>query len=401
MSYEPILDISRYQYPVDFATMYSRGVRLLFLRLTVGDYYKDTSFDEFYASARNHGMYVGCDHVVKPSISPQAQFDKIIASLPFALLDVPLVLDCELTDGKSPAQITSNIVSLISLCYQTFGKYPIIYTRGEWWNTNTITNPLFALCPLWIARYTTLPHPWNDAPSLRPRDWTEWDIWQHSADGNLKGAYYGVGSASVDENRSDYDNVTDTVIALNGGQSVPPPDPIGEPLMQFQTKYLVNIRSGPNTTYPDIGDLPAGTVITAQEIQPMDNNSVWVRFDTGKWVAMVHNGGGPYLNFYAAVPPPDPVPTVLMQTITNTNLRWYNAVNGAGKPIMSVPPADNRPKFLAGAVIACKPGKIDCDGTVDYYEVLNGQHATPHTYTPPTGYMGWFVSELDVFEVQL
>jgi len=262
--YEPILDISRYQYPVDFGTMYSRGVRLLFLRLTVGDYYKDTRFDEFYPAARSQGMYVGCYHVVRPSISPQAQFDKIIASLPFALLDVPITLDCELTDGKTPTQITSNIVSLISLCYQTFGKYPIIYTRGEWWNTHTVTNPLFALCPLWIARYTTLPHPWNDAPALRPRDWTEWDIWQHAADGNLKGDYYGVGSLSVDENRSVYDNVVNTVTALNGGQPVPPPDPIGE--IVFPETYVTatvtalpagmnyrNCRTKPDSTGGDAG----------------------------------------------------------------------------------------------------------------------------------------------------
>lgn len=78
--------------------------------------------------------------------------------------------------------------------------------------------------------------------------------------------------------------------------------------MQFITKYAINVRSGPNTTYSDIGDLPAGYVLTALEIQPMDNNSVWIRFDAGKWVALVHNGGGPYLNFHAAVPCPEGEP---------------------------------------------------------------------------------------------
>ncbi len=45
--YEPILDISKYQAPVDWDKMWDAGVRLVILRLTVGDYYKDTEFDNF------------------------------------------------------------------------------------------------------------------------------------------------------------------------------------------------------------------------------------------------------------------------------------------------------------------------------------------------------------------
>lgn len=98
--------------------------------------------------------------------------------------------------------------------------------------------------------------------------------------------------------------------ALTGQQwtpgITPPPDPepTGELLMQFKAKLTYNIRSGPGTGYPDIGDLAKDTIITALEIQTVSPSSVWVCFEPGKWVAMVH-AGVDYLDFHAALPCPE------------------------------------------------------------------------------------------------
>jgi hypothetical protein len=59
----------------------------------------------------------------------------------------------------------------------------------------------------WAANYTTA-----SKPAL-PKGWTDYLLWQFEADGNFKGAYYGVGSNHIDLNR------------WNPAFAPPPPDP--------------------------------------------------------------------------------------------------------------------------------------------------------------------------------
>lgn len=396
--YTPIVDISKWQGDVDFATMRAAGVELVMMRLSIGDQ-TDVRFSDNYAGARAAGLRVGVYHAVKPSISVAAQWTRIVDSLAGRALDVPLALDCEVEDGQNPSTIATVIEGLAQKYALLFGEYPLIYTRATWWNVWTIYKPIFKLCPLWVARYFSGEHPWNDAPdTMRPRDWNTFALWQFSADGNGLGAAYGVESDDIDLNKGGAETLAGT-LALLRGQPLPPPEPIGAMLLKFKAKYTLNIRSGPDTSYPDIGDLAKDTIVTALEIQPTDNNSVWVRIDTGKWVALVHNGGGPYLTFYEAIPLPPPVDVLYVQAATTTNLRWYALTNAQGKPIMALPPAENRPKFNAGAVVAVKPGVVDADGQDDYYEVLSGGLALPPTYQPPATYTGWFIRKNDVFAV--
>jgi GH25 family lysozyme M1 (1,4-beta-N-acetylmuramidase) len=53
--------------------------------------------------------------------------------------------------------------------------------------------------PLWIAQYHAHPNPDSGKPDL-PEGVEDWKIWQYSADGNNKGAEYGVGSQHIDLN---------------------------------------------------------------------------------------------------------------------------------------------------------------------------------------------------------
>jgi GH25 family lysozyme M1 (1,4-beta-N-acetylmuramidase) len=52
--------------------------------------------------------------------------------------------------------------------------------------------------PLWIAQYHAIPN--RDGEPDLPEGVTDWRIWQYSADGNMKGKEYGVGSKSIDLN---------------------------------------------------------------------------------------------------------------------------------------------------------------------------------------------------------
>lgn len=391
-------DISKWQLTADPVIAQGQGMLYTFIRALYG-LSVDTKFPLHWGTHKNvlpRGPYLYYLDSLDPYQQAQKLYETCLQN--GGIGEMPPVVDIE---GINNLTLNAyKIRQCVERVSELFGDV-MIYTGYYVWRDEVKGDKAWASAyKLWIAGY-----PFSDwkpeyfetvknYPPLIPAPWTKYHVWQFTS--KLPASQYGVSGTYLDGNYASQE-FYETYLA----DETPPPDPIGEePTMQFITKYLVNIRSGPNTTYPDIGDLPAGYVLTALEIQATDNNSVWVRFDTGKWVALVHNGGGPYLNYHPA-PPPAPVPVVLLQTVTNANLRWYNAVNGQGKPIMSMPPAELRPKFLTGSVIACKPGKVDCNGTVDYYEVMNGQHATPKTYTPPTEYTGWFVSELDVFEVQL
>ena len=76
-----------------------------------------------------------------------------------------------------------------------------IYSRALLWNALSGDHSLFKRFLCWVARYCVLLHPWNDAVHMRMQPWDEPDYHQHSADGNGRGAEYGVESDDIDLNR--------------------------------------------------------------------------------------------------------------------------------------------------------------------------------------------------------
>lgn len=286
--YSPILDVSRYQAPINFDIMWSRGVRLLIMRLSVGDYYKDTEVDNFYAAARNKGFLTGFYHVTKPSISVEKQWAWIVQCLGNKVMDIPLILDNEVTDGLNPSTIAAMIEGLTLKERARGGFYPIQYLRGEWWNSNTVYKPAFGKCPLFIARYTSLPHPWNDNALYKPRDWNDYDLWQYSADGNGLGAYYGVGSASVDISRSPVASLDETVARLHKADPIEPPPPLEPVLLKAHVKATstpyVNRRASPNVNSSSLGVIYPNTNLWVTKIYPKSNGQ--------QWVNLIHPKGG-------------------------------------------------------------------------------------------------------------
>jgi lysozyme len=71
------------------------------------------------------------------------------------------------------------------------GRRPFIYTARGVWNHYYSTGGEFAEFPLWVANY-------QRANPVLPAGWSDYAIWQYSADGNKLGPYYGLKSMSVD-----------------------------------------------------------------------------------------------------------------------------------------------------------------------------------------------------------
>lgn len=317
--YEPIIDISRYQYPLDLPVMWAAGVRLVYIRCTVGNYYTDTRFTQFWDELRAFGFKVGVYHVNTPEYSVSSQMDRLFGPLGLngRIPDVPICLDCELTREQNKTTITANILGCLADIEDLDGRVPSVYTRGSWWNVNVNPSNLFEKYPLWVARYANVDHPWNDAPNLKPHSFSDWVLWQWSADGNWQGSNYGVGSASVDLNKGKGATLAEVIAKLQG-EPLPPPDP--EPEGESQMQFInvgndnSNIRTAPlvNTTNL-IGKMPPDAVVTALDMK-IGNGYVWIKFavkpewllpgktGTEGWAALVAVSGTILIDFHTATP---------------------------------------------------------------------------------------------------
>ena len=202
------MDVSRYQTlldinnsvigPIDFSKAKNQGVKYVAVRATVGDYYTDYALNSNYDGSKLQGLFTTFYHVVRPDISIIGQINRFFDALAGRVGDLPLVLDCEVSADQSPFTITNIIRGCVLEIADRDGRRPLIYTRQSWFDLNVNPDPDIKACDLWAARYISgLTSPWGDG-YFKFRDWENWKIWQHSADGNGLGSLFGVKSASVD-----------------------------------------------------------------------------------------------------------------------------------------------------------------------------------------------------------
>jgi len=219
---EPIVDVSHWQGNIDEYVMLSKNILGLIIRIgsidkTTGECYTDYLFEEnvskFYGEVPIGGYWY-----FRPNFDgiKQAKYvierAKEIKSDFGAEFHLPINVDVENNDAKmSPAffgkRLDDFLYTLLNADY-----FVGIYTRGYFWNDNVGTNSrLASSLPLNVARYNnSITHPWeNDSYSpLRPTSWTNWDLWQWSADGNGLGKFYGCMSSAVDLNRGNFSSVS-------------------------------------------------------------------------------------------------------------------------------------------------------------------------------------------------
>ena len=297
------IDYSRYQPIIDYQQLEADGVKFAIGRCTVGDYYSDTDFVKNWNGFGLTNILRSAYLVVAPAwsaefnyrpVSAQAHFDNFMRTFEGRIPDLPIVLDCELTRNQTPGTISDLIDDLIWMIEGQFDRLPIIYTRGNWWNENTVPRTSFGLCDLWIARYTTtLTHPWEDNLQYKPRDWDAWTFWQYSEEGTLPG----IPTSHVDLDH--FNGSLEDLLCYAEDEPVIDPPPIPEP--ESEILYMaevvnctkLNIRERP--WYPagdalDMGDLRVGSVIAVLE-EVEQHGNIWVRFGgSNLWAARTYAG---------------------------------------------------------------------------------------------------------------
>jgi GH25 family lysozyme M1 (1,4-beta-N-acetylmuramidase) len=207
---------------IDWVKAKAAGVRFVIAKCTQGNDGKDSRFDEYVAGAKAAGIPVGAylygyalpTVVGKSGRSPAAQAAALyedsggLGSNPGEL---PPVLDMEFPARWDRRKLDSNgalidqwqrwgitgpefiarwTLACLAEMERLFGRTPILYTYPDFWARLGAFGklPEFKRYPLWIASYpksaASQPLPDPASKPLVPGPWSDFAIWQFSADGS-------------------------------------------------------------------------------------------------------------------------------------------------------------------------------------------------------------------------
>lgn len=190
---------------------------------------------------------------------------------------------------------------------------PMIYTRGNWWDSNIGKTTWAKDYFLWVAHYVNDPSVTSfstynlskdlftselrddlgsnfmdevdtkainaeavQIPTL-PRDWSVWKFWQYTKYGD--GYKYGARSPHIDLSR--YNGTMDEFLNEFGSLPLPIPEPCG---LYFSVKVnTLNIRKGPGTSYGLVGHLHKGEIVRATDVAGTQS---WIEIAPGQWVCV-------------------------------------------------------------------------------------------------------------------
>ena len=283
-----VVDVSFWQGVIDMPKLASKANAIL-IRGGYGNDGLDLRVTENVNKAKAAGLPWGVYWYVKVGKDHKKHVDSFASVYANLGGDLPPVWDIEYTEGDKTA--TGNwLEKLIKTWQDKVGVAEMIYTRASWWDSHTYRSDWPKTRLLHVAQYTSAAQP------TLPKDWTEinqprtWTLWQWSADGNDKGAEYGVQSDDIDRNRfngNEAEFVKTFGVKPHYPEAPPPPPPPPTGSLIYTNKGVMNIRSGPGTNYKVVGSLPAASQVPVLDI---GGKEAWIQVEPGRWVAVFSNG---------------------------------------------------------------------------------------------------------------
>lgn len=185
-SYEGV-DVSHYQNRINWHQVAASGKKFAFCKATGGITFTDPQFQNNWQQIKGAGMTRGAYHFFDPDDDAQKQADHFIATVTLESGDLPPVLDIEVEQGQSPAEIDEEITVWLKAIEAHYHVKPIIYSDYSFLKRDLPEG--FCDYPLWLAEYT----------SKTPGGvacWDKWDFWQYSAEGKVDGI---SGNVDVDK----------------------------------------------------------------------------------------------------------------------------------------------------------------------------------------------------------
>lgn len=203
------IDVSHYQGSINWSSVHSAGITFAVTKATEGTGYTDPYVNQNIAGMKRAGIVPGAYHFAHPGSDPVAQanfFTSVVRTANGGSYSglLQLVLDLEVTDGRTPSQVFAWTQSFVARVLAITGRPCINYTGFYFWRDN-VGNPNNNLnCPLWLAAYVSE----SQTASLTPQAWSGvgWAFWQYTSTGAVSGV-----SGNVDRdyfrNTGSYPNI--------------------------------------------------------------------------------------------------------------------------------------------------------------------------------------------------
>jgi lysozyme len=176
------VDVSHFDGTVDWAAARRDGIGFAIIKATEGTSFVDNHFAANWTNTRANGIIHGAYHFFRPKSDPVAQADFFVkvAGSPKSG-DLPPVIDLEVTDGLTAAQVAAGARTFLQRVQQVTGRVPMIYTSVRVFNSLLGGPAGFSPYSLWVAN-------WNvRCPNIPDPPWTRWTFWQSSATGTVAG----------------------------------------------------------------------------------------------------------------------------------------------------------------------------------------------------------------------
>lgn len=281
-------DTSHWSGNINFETMYNAGAKFWITKATdayqtSGVQFEDIKFDTYCRDAFKFGkLLTGCYHWLQGSVDPVVAADFYLERYRRYKFDFPPILDFEeqsVTKAGKQSDFAWRAQVWLERVEAKTGRKPIIYTAK--WYTDYFTEKQIGWMkgyPLWVASY---PYVWTVlSKPLMPKVWDKWIMWQWSADGNGRGAEFGLQSKSIDLNwfNGDYPDL----LAFLGADEPKPIEPIGGGMYKIEMLGNLTIRKTPS------GDPTGSYALKGETFYSDVREGVWyqiVRQGVVGWIA--------------------------------------------------------------------------------------------------------------------
>lgn len=172
------IDISHHQDVIDweqFKTHNDSTIQFVYCKVTEGleliDRQWQNNHKSLYVLKIPHGGY----HFFRPKVSAEIQAKHFLANYKHTENELPPALDVE-TEGRSDAELISNMKIWLAMVEVATGKRPIIYTSYHFYSTKF--KDQFPNHKFWVANYSNKSHRFLDEQIIH---------WQFSESGKIPG----------------------------------------------------------------------------------------------------------------------------------------------------------------------------------------------------------------------
>jgi lysozyme len=178
------IDVSKYQFEIDWAEVKKAGTRFAFIKATEGGDHLDSNFRDNWDGAKEAGVLRGAYHFVFWCRPAKDQIRWFIRNVPKDPDALPPVLDVEWNHlsrcpRTSPEKARAKMRELLKAFHAHYGKKPIIYTDITFHEDVLEGTKEFDDYPFWIRSVAAKPQERYES--------RQWEFWQFTATGRVPG----------------------------------------------------------------------------------------------------------------------------------------------------------------------------------------------------------------------